>query len=117
MTSHPMFHFPLATDDFSAEDAFKMGFVSRITNSSTNDDVIKVANDICRKISRNSPIAVTVTKASLNYSRDHTVAEGLGHIALQNSSSLMSDDLVKSFMHSRGAADIQFAPMQSYSRL
>ena len=53
---------------------------------------------------------MTVTKASLNYSRDHTVAEGLGHIALQNSSSLMSEDLVKSFMMSGGAAAIQFAP-------
>ena len=63
-------------------------------------------------------MAVEVTKASLNYSRDHTVAEGLEHIALQNSSALMSEDLVKSFMMSSGsAADVQFAPMQAQSRL
>ena len=79
---------------------------------------MNVANDICQRISRNSPVAVTVTKASLNYSRDHTVAEGLEHTALQNSVALMSEDLVKSFMMTSGAAkDTQFDPMQPYSRL
>ncbi|KAL7527502.1 hypothetical protein ACHAXR_001991, partial [Thalassiosira sp. AJA248-18] len=106
----------LTGDDFSAEDALKIGFVSRL--SKTSGDLVNVANDICHRISRNSPVAVTVTKASLNYSRDHTVAEGLEHIALQNSSALMSEDLVKSFMMSGGSADdIQFAPMHPYSRL
>ena len=106
----------LTGDDFTAEDALKIGFVSRISN--TDGDLVNVANDICQRISTKSPVAVAVTKASLNYSRDHTVHEGLEHIALQNSTALMSEDLVKSFMMSgAGAADIQFAPMQSHSRL
>lgn len=107
----------LETEDFGANDAFKIGFVSRI--SKNNDgDLTAVANDICGRISHNSPIAVAVTKASLNYSRDHTVAEGLGHVALQNSSALMSEDLVKSFAISGGAAaDVEFEPMRSHSRL
>ena len=106
----------LTGDDFTAEDALKIGFVSRISN--TDGDLVNVANDICQRISTKSPVAVAVTKASLNYSRDHTVQEGLEHIALQNSTALMSEDLVKSFMMSgAGAADIQFAPMQSHSRL
>ena len=103
-------------DDFNAEDALKIGFVSRI--SKTNDDLMNTANEICQRISRNSPVAVTVTKASLNYSRDHSVSEGLEHVALHNSTALMSEDLVKSFMMTSGGnADVQFAPMHSHSRL
>mmetsp|Transcript_20294 Transcript_20294/g.44120 ORF Transcript_20294/g.44120 Transcript_20294/m.44120 type:complete len:313 (-) Transcript_20294:129-1067(-) len=106
----------LTGDDFNAEDALKIGFVSRI--SKTNGDLVDTANGVCQRIIQNSPVAVTITKASLNYSRDHTVAEGLEHIALHNSTALMSEDLVKSFMMSGGASDnIQFAPLQSYSRL
>lgn len=102
-------------DDFNAEDALGIGFVSRI--SKTNNDLLNAANDICKRISRNSPVAATVTKASLNYSRDHTVAEGLEHVALHNSTALMSEDLVKSFMISGGAAEAQFAPLHAHSRL
>ena len=93
-----------------------MGFVSRV--SRTNDNLLDTANELCERISRNSPVAVSVTKMSLNYSRDHTVSEGLDHIALQNSTSLMSEDLVKSFMMSAGASEeAKFAPLQSHSRL
>ena len=102
-------------DDFTAEDAFKIGFVSRVSKSS--DGLMGVANDVCRRITRNSPVAVAVTKSSLNYSRDHSVDEGLSHIALQNSSALMSEDLAKSFMMAGGQPDAQFAPIPSHSRL
>ncbi|KAL7545024.1 hypothetical protein ACHAWF_008396 [Thalassiosira exigua] len=102
-------------DDFDANDALKIGFVSRISTS--DHDLDNLANDICQRISRNSPVAVSVTKASLNYSRDHSVAEGLEHVALHNSTALMSEDLVKSFMASRGADDVQFAPLLSHSKL
>lgn len=54
---------------------------------------------------------------SLNYSRDHTVSEGLEHVALHNSTALMSDDMIKSFMITGGAGDVIFAPLQSHSRL
>ena len=102
-------------EDFNSRDALQIGFVSRI--SKTNDDLIDIANDICRTISRNSPVATSITKMSLNYSRDHTVAEGLEHVALHNSTALMSDDLIKSFMITGGTGDVNFAPLQSHSRL
>jgi hypothetical protein len=62
-------------------------------------------------------VAVAVTKASLNYSRDHSVQEGLEHIALQNSSALMSEDLMKAFLRRGGDLEAQFAPLAAYSRL
>ena len=110
----------LTGDDFSSEDALKIGFVSRVCR--TNDNLNNTAIEICRRICINSPLAVQVTKMSLNYSRDHTVKEGLEHIALHNSTALMSEDLVKSFMMSRGrgrggSTEVQFSPMLAHSRL
>ena len=102
-------------EDFYAQEALQMGFVSRV--SETDDDIIGAASEICRKIIQNSPIAVAVTKSSLNYSRDHTVRDGLEHIALQNSSALMSEDFRKSFIMIGGATDVQFSPLKSHSRL
>lgn len=40
------------------------------------DGVITMAEEISRK----SPVAIQTTKASLVYSRDHSVQEGLNHI-------------------------------------
>ena len=112
----------LTGDDFNAEDALNIGFVSRVCH--TNDNLCNTANNICRRICRNSPaVAVHVTKASLNYSRDHTVKEGLEHIALHNSTALLSEDLVKSFMMSRGggggggSTEVEFSPMLAHSKL
>jgi delta(3,5)-delta(2,4)-dienoyl-CoA isomerase len=102
-------------DDFTAQEALTLGFVSRI--SSTNDSLMDTANDICERICRNSPIAVTITKSSLNYSRDHSVSDGLEHIALHNSTALQSDDLVKSFMSRGGGGAPEFSPLHSHARL
>ena len=43
-------------------------------------------------------MAVTTTKSSLNYSRDHSVQEGLDHIALLNSVMLQTQDMSKAAM-------------------
>ena len=41
---------------------------------------MKKALEVAKEISSKSPVAVQGTKLSLNYSRDHTVEEGLNHI-------------------------------------
>ena len=53
------------------------------------DEAIKLAKEIASK----SPVAVSATKMSLVYSRDHSVQEGLDHIATLNSAMLQTDDL------------------------
>jgi len=49
-------------------------------------------------IASKSPVAVSATKMSLNYSRDHSVQEGLDHIATINSAMLQTDDLATAAM-------------------
>ena len=94
----------------------RLGFVSRISNTEAN--LLDTTNEIVSKIARNSPVAVTVTKLSLNYSRNRSIADGLEHIALHNSTALMTEDLVKSFVAgSRSAGSVDFDPLPKHSRL
>ena len=44
-------------------------------------------------IASKSPVAVTATKLSVNYSRDNSVQAGLDHIATINSAMLQTNDL------------------------
>ena len=85
----------LTGEDFDAAEAARIGFVSRV-----EEDVFGAAMKVCERIALNSPVAVQGTKLSLNYSRDHSVKEGLDHIAMHNSAALMTDDLMASVMAS-----------------
>jgi enoyl-CoA hydratase len=48
---------------------------------------------VARRIAGHSPLAVSGTKEMLNYGRDHSVADGLNHIATWQAGMLLSDDL------------------------
>lgn len=78
---------------FHSDEAKEIGYVSRIfpDKSSMMDSVLDLASNIASK----SPVAVQGTKISLVYSRDHSVSEGLQHVALWNSSMIQSEDLMK----------------------
>jgi enoyl-CoA hydratase/carnithine racemase len=55
---------------------------------------MKAAMDLANLIATKSPVAVSTSKKSIVYSRDHSVEEGLNHIALLNSAMLQTDDLM-----------------------
>ncbi|KAF7265946.1 delta(3,5)-Delta(2,4)-dienoyl-CoA isomerase, mitochondrial isoform X2 [Rhynchophorus ferrugineus] len=77
---------------FPAQEALNSGLVSKVYEDKEKmiDGVISMAEEISKK----SPVAIQTTKASLVYSRDHSVQEGLNHIALLNQLMLQSEDLV-----------------------
>ncbi len=52
---------------------------------------------LAKEIASKSPLSIRGTKHILNYSRDHTNAEGLNYMALWNSSMLISNDLMEAF--------------------
>lgn len=64
----------LTARDFGAQEALTMGFVSGVYESKAAalDRALVLAKDIAAA----SPVAVQSTKAVINYSRDHTVADG-----------------------------------------
>lgn len=71
---------------FTAEEALHRGFVSKVCD--TQDEVMKAAMDLANSIASKSPVAVSTSKKSIIFSRDHSVDAGLNHIALLNSSML-----------------------------
>ena len=76
---------------FDEVEALKNGFISKV--SETPEECLKEAVDLAKFIASKSPVAVTTTKQSLNYSRDHTVQEGLDHICWLNSVMLQTEDM------------------------
>jgi delta(3,5)-delta(2,4)-dienoyl-CoA isomerase len=105
----------LTGEDFDAAEAWRIGLVGRI--SQTEEHLWPMAIRLCKRIASNSPVAVAGTKLSLNYSRDHTVQEGLAHIASHNSMALLTNDLVASFTAAASGVDPTFADLRSHSRL
>lgn len=81
-----------------ADEAKEIGFVSRIFPD--REKLIEGSLDLASVIAAKSPIAVQGIKVSMVYSRDHSVAEGLNHIAVWNQVMLQSEDLMKSVVGS-----------------
>eukprot|EP01103_Thecamoeba_quadrilineata_P001467 TRINITY_DN11326_c0_g1_i1.p1 TRINITY_DN11326_c0_g1~~TRINITY_DN11326_c0_g1_i1.p1 ORF type:complete len:317 (-),score=71.33 TRINITY_DN11326_c0_g1_i1:13-912(-) len=76
---------------FTGKEAKDMGFVSKVLagKEALEQEALRVAVEISTK----SPVAVQGTKINLNYSRDHTVEEGLQYVMNWNMSMLQSSDL------------------------
>jgi len=76
---------------FDAAEARQIGMVNRVYDSaeSLRTGVAEIAMTIAGK----SPLAVRGIKEMLVYSRDHSVADGLNHVATWNAAMLMSEDL------------------------
>jgi delta(3,5)-delta(2,4)-dienoyl-CoA isomerase len=69
-----------------AEEALAHGFLSRVL--ATREALLVSATTLAVEIAGKSPVAVQGTKLNLNYSRDHTVQEGLEWGKLWNMSML-----------------------------
>lgn len=52
--------------------------------------------EIARQIAARSPLAIRGTKEVINFSRDHSIADGLNFVATWNAAMLLSDDLNES---------------------
>jgi delta(3,5)-delta(2,4)-dienoyl-CoA isomerase len=56
--------------------------------------MMKAAFKLAGVIAAKSPVATLGIKNVLNFSRDHTVAEGLNYVALWNASAIKSKDVL-----------------------
>lgn len=80
--------------DVGAEEALALRLVNRVfaTPEALEEGVLAIAAGIAGK----SPLAVRGLKEVMNYSRDHSVADGLNHVATWNAAMLLSADLQES---------------------
>ena len=78
-------------DDFGAERALAMGFVSSVHPDQAS--ALAAARALAGRIAANSPLAVTGTKRVLEYCADKSVEDGLTYVATWNAAFVASEDL------------------------
>lgn len=92
--------------DVGAEEALSTRLVNRVFDDA--DACVAAALATARTIAAKSPVAVRGSKHVLNYSRDHSIADGLQYIATWNAGMLLSEDLIQAAMSSMTRQAPQF---------
>ncbi|KAF5102896.1 hypothetical protein D0Z00_000154 [Geotrichum galactomycetum] len=75
--------------EFGADEALAQGFLSHVYE--TPETALAEAFKLAENIAKHSPLALYGIKNSLNYSIEHSLEEGLDHIAVFNSFALEND--------------------------
>lgn len=77
------------------KEAEKIGLVNQClaTREELTNSVLEIAASIASKL----PVSIRGTKHILNYSRDHSIADGLNYIATWNAAMILSEDLNEAF--------------------
>jgi enoyl-CoA hydratase len=78
-----------------AAEAREIGLVNQVWDS--HEEMLEGVMGVAREIASRSPLAIWGTKEMLNYARDHSVAEGLDHIATWQSGMFHPADLMEAF--------------------
>lgn len=86
----------LTGSDIDAAQAAQWQLVNRVLPD--GEQLRAAALETARLIAAKSPLAVRGSKQVLNYSRDHTVADGLEYVANWNAAMLLSEDIVRAGM-------------------
>lgn len=89
-----------------ADEAQRIGLVNQVYES--REALQAGVREMAALIASKSPLSIRGTKEMLNYSRDHSVADGLNYIATWNAAMLMSSDLTTAMMASMSKQTPQF---------
>ncbi|KAG1453573.1 hypothetical protein G6F56_007535 [Rhizopus delemar] len=77
-----------------ADEALQCGLVNKVLEN--RETLLAEAMKTAKIIASKSPVAILSTKHLLNYSRDHSVSEGLSYTVTWNSAMLQTEDIPKS---------------------
>ena len=78
-----------------ADEAKACGFVNAVFE--TQEEMLAAVMGIARDIAARSPLAVYGSKEMINYARDHSIADGLKHIAVWQTGMFQPHDMMESF--------------------
>jgi enoyl-CoA hydratase len=92
--------------DFSAEEALRMGFITRLCED--KESLYKEAKTLATEIAECSPLTVQGVKEVILFSRDHGVYSGLEHVAQKNAAILPSEDLMEALQAFREKRPAKF---------
>ncbi|KAL2218350.1 ClpP/crotonase-like domain-containing protein [Thermoascus aurantiacus ATCC 26904] len=76
---------------FGADEALRVGFVNSVHESKAA--ALDAAVELAALIASKSPVAVQGTKELLNWSRDHSVQDGLRYTSVWNSAAVQTADI------------------------
>jgi enoyl-CoA hydratase len=85
--------------EYSAEEALGLRLVNRVFPDLAALEA--AALETARAIASKSPLAVRGTKETLNFSREHSVAEGLDEVAARNAGLLFAPDVAEAIAAQR----------------
>ncbi|MCB0503159.1 MAG: crotonase/enoyl-CoA hydratase family protein [Bacteroidetes bacterium] len=80
------------------QEAQSVGLVNAVY--ATKEEMMHSVTEIAKTIASKSPLSIRGSKEMLQYSRDHSVADGLNYIATWNAGMLLSTDLMEAFQAS-----------------
>jgi len=78
---------------FNAAEAEKLRFINATLPD--RDAVLAHTFEVARSLAAKSPIALRGTKETLNFSRDHSISEGLEFVAARNAALLFAPDIAE----------------------
>ncbi len=90
-----------------ASEAEGIGLLNRVFAS--NSALAAAVHELAKTIAAKSPLAIRGLKEVMNYSRDHSVADGLNHVAIWNAAALLSGDLKECMAAQQEKRPPQFA--------
>ena len=99
----------LTAREFGPEEAARVGLVSGVFGS--KEEVVGAAVEKAALLASKSPVAVLGTKEILNYSRDHSIADGLNYTAVWNSAYSQTSDLRDAMMAGLKKTKTKFAKL------
>ena len=82
--------------DIDAEQALQWRLVNRLLPDA--DSLSAAALETAQTMAAKSPLALRGSKQVLNYSRDHSIADGLDYVATWNAAMLISEDIAQAGM-------------------
>jgi enoyl-CoA hydratase len=93
-------------DRMPAQRAYECGLVNQVFDD--HESLVAGTLEIAERIAKHSPLAVWGTKEMLNYTRDHSVADGLKYIAGWQSGMFHGADMMEEFGAKSDKRDPEF---------
>lgn len=101
--------------NLGADEALRCGFVNTVYDS--QDEMLSAAHQLARNIAKHSPMAVNGVKEMLNFSRDHSVADSLNHMATWQAGMLQNQDTVEAMSAAKENRTPTFDDLLPFSRV
>jgi enoyl-CoA hydratase len=98
----------------SAQKAQQVGLVNEIFP--THDALLEGVLAIAREIAEKSPLAVWGSKEMLNYTRDHSIADGLNYIATWQAGMFFGGDMGEAFAAKQAGRKPKFQNLPRHRR-